>query len=93
MKLIGAKCIQVGLGREFESKDGSKHRDMLARCINEKDAESLCSDKFFDVKLPEEAKAKAKELVGKVLDIDIEDLRQPYAGAPITISGKILKAA
>jgi len=91
MLVSGVKCIQVGLGREYESR-GEKRRDTLARCINVTKDGGLSQSGFFDYRLSDDERKKGKELEGKMLEIEVDNIRQPFNGAPVNFTGRILKA-
>jgi hypothetical protein len=95
MTVTGVRCIQVGLGRKFKKKDGTEVQDMVARCIVDGEEGQLGSNSFFDYKLADDEKnPKTKDnLLGKILTLQVDEIRQPYAGAPVSFSGKVLKAA
>jgi hypothetical protein len=93
MVITGIKCNQVGYGRKYVTKAGVEKQDMVARCVNVGKGDSLGSAVFFDYKLNEAELKDAKKLEGKMLELEIENIRQPFAGAPVNFEGKILKAA
>jgi hypothetical protein len=93
MIIQGVKCIQVGLGRKFKTKDGVEHQDMTARCVNLSGVEGqLGSNSFFDYKFADGEAKDAKKFEGKMLELQVDEIRQPFAGAPVNFSGKVLKA-
>jgi hypothetical protein len=92
MLIQGVKCIQVGLGREYETKKTGKKRDMIARCVNSATDGELGSSCFFDYKFSDAEAKDAKKYEGKSLELQVDEIRQPFAGAPVNFSGKILKA-
>jgi hypothetical protein len=92
MLIQGVKCIQVGLGREYETKKNGKKRDMVARCVNTAADGELGSSCFFDYKFNEAETKDAKKFEWKSLELQVDEIRQPFAGAPVNFSGKILKA-
>ena len=93
MQIQGVKCIQVGLGRKYKTKDGVEHRDLTARCVNvSSDSGELGSNSFFDYKFNEHEVKDAKKHEGKMLELQVDEIRQPFAGAPVNFSGKILKS-
>ena len=91
MNITGVKCIQVGQGREYESH-GEKRRDTLARCVNVVKDGSLTASGFFDYRLTDEEKKKGKELEGKMLELEVDNIRQPFNGAPVNFTGRVTKA-
>lgn len=93
MEIAGLKCVQVGQGRPFKRKDGVEVRDHIARCVNAATSGDLGSNTFFDYKLTGDEAKDAKKYEGKMLTLHVDEVRQPYAGAPFGLAGHILKVA
>jgi hypothetical protein len=93
MFISGVKCIQVGFGRTYKTRDGVEHKDLTARCVNLSGADGqLGSNSFFDYKFSEAENKDAKKHEGKMLELQVDEIRQPFAGAPVNFSGKVLKS-
>jgi hypothetical protein len=52
----------------------------------------LGSNSFFDYKFADGEAKDAKKFEGKMLELQVDEIRQPFAGAPVNFSGKVLKA-
>ena len=91
MLITGIKCNEVGFGRKFKNKAGVEKQDMVARCVNAGKNGSLGTACFFDYKLAETELKDAKKLEGHMLELEVEQIRQPFAGAPVNFEGKIVK--